>query len=348
MKHVSKDNAAPLSLRKFSRLAGVSPATVSRVFSGGVVAEPTKRRVLGLAERMSFRPSAVGATHFGSKTRSVGVILPDLRISYFSEIACGLQSSLIKKGYLPITLTITANRERELVRRLVDHRVDAVAMNLTDESIDWNDIKELLFHRIPIVSMSRFTAGAACDVVETDDEEGGRLAARRLASLGHRRIGFIYYGEGNSTCEPRFDGFRIELAKKGIHINESDIVRVSPREPHADERQAEKIKELITRKKRPTAVFAPTDLIARIVCEVASRAGLRVPEDLSVVGFADLDFAGLHAPPLTTIRQDGIAVGKAAAEMILKRISGYDAPPQRHLIPVDLVVRESDSAPAAG
>ncbi len=348
-KHVPTSSGhPPLSLRKFASLAGVSPATVSRIFAGSdSVAGTTRTRVLALAEKLSFRPSAIGASQFGSKTRSVGVLLPSLSASYFADIAEGIQGVLLPKDYLPIPLVAGHKfEERKLVSRLVDHRVDGVIVNFSDESIDWNSFKELIAFRIPVVGLWGFKAGFSYDVAETDDLAGGRLAAERLLSLGHTRFGFIHYGEGHSTCEARLEGMRLALAEAGATLPESHIIRTPPRLPQPEKARDANIRIMLSRRDRPTAVFAPTDLIARDVYKLAKEMGLRIPADLSVVGYADLDFSEFLDPPLTTIRQDGTAVGMAAAEMMLERIAGLDARPRRRVIPVELVIRGSDTPPS--
>jgi LacI family transcriptional regulator len=164
--------------------------------------------------------------------------------------------------------------------------------------------------------------------------------------LGHRRIGFVYYGEGHSSCDQRLTGFRRALAEYGAELREEDIARNPVRLTEAERLRLlhADIERVLNRESRPTAIFAPSDFLAAEVYRVARRLGLSIPGDLSVMGFANLDFSSLVDPPLTTIRQDGIAMGEAAGAQVLRRLKQPDASTFHYVQPVELIVRESTAA----
>jgi LacI family transcriptional regulator len=333
------------SLRQFARLAGVSPATVSRVFSdkGDMVASETREHVLTLADSCGFRPAAINRVSFGGRTNSVGVLVPMLGVSYFADFTLGLQQELLPSGILPMILQSQGDSERLAVRRLLDHRVDALVLLLVDETLHQDDFLEVLPAQVPLLLIGPTRSGLQGDTVDTDDVEGGRLAGEHLLALGHRRLGFCYFGEGHSSCDNRLKGFRSALGAHGVVLRDEDIAYLRPHMPQDEmyDRLREDLKRILTGPERATAIFASTDLLALEVYRVAAEMGLRIPEDLSVVGYADLDFAAFVQPPLTTIRQDGVAVGRRAGELLLRRFEAPEAAMERAVIGVGLVKRGS-------
>ena len=334
-----------MSIRSLARASGFSIATVSRVLSGKKhVAENTRKKIHGLADRYGFRPNRVASSVFGRRTGSIGVGIPNLRVSYFADIAAGIQRQLLEVDCLPILLDFSQDDERKGIRRMIEHRVDGMILSIVDESLRLPELREILQSDLPLVMVDREMTAYATDSVCTDDVNGGRLAGEHLTALGHRRLGFCYYGEGASTCDTRLEGFRRTLAQAGLALRDEDIVRRPPRGADSEARFREDLRRLLLRTDRPTAIFAPTDLLAREVYRVARGVGLRIPADLSVVGYADLEFAAFLEPPLTTVRQNGLEVGRIAARLMLQRMEDRDRPAQRIVVPTALVARESAAA----
>ena len=335
------------SLRQFATLAGVSPSTVSRVFSNNeLVAQDTRAHILRLADEHGFRPSAVYRASFGGRTNSVGILLPDLRVSFFADIAVGLQQELLKADVLPVNVQSGLDDERLGIRRLIDHRVDALILNLIDEQLNHDDFGEIIRAEMPMLLLGTVEAGLKGDKVDSDDITGGRLAGEHLIGLGHTQFGFCYYGQGHSTCDRRLQGFEEALAEAGLSLLPANIARIPI---SGDETAlAEEIRHILQAPQRPTAFFAATDFLALAVYRVSFALGLRIPEDLSVVGYADLNFASYVTPPLTTVRQDGIEIGRLAGRLVLERLAA-NTDEYRHVeVPTTLTVRRSTGPRAAG
>ena len=331
-----------LSLRKFAAMAGVSPATVSRVFANkGLVAPRTHARVIALAKSVAFRPSAFGNVAFGGNTRSVGVLVATLKVTYFADIATGLQETLLAENYLPMVLQSIVDSDRRSIRRLLDHRVDALCLGLMDETLTPDDFSEVVKAKIPVVVISPMGSGLMFDTASDDDIGGGRLAGEHLLSLGHQRIGFGLLGEGRATSSLRQNGFEQALAQHKLSLASRDIARMPPRGPDGEAMFSRDVHRILSRPDRPTAFFASTDLLAANVYHVARGLNLHIPRDLSIVGYADLTFAAHIDPPLTTIRQDGLELGRSAAELILNRLGNSTAPRQDVMVPTELVTRGS-------
>jgi DNA-binding LacI/PurR family transcriptional regulator len=337
-----------ISLRQFAKIAGVSPATVSRIFSGNNnVAPETSTRIAALAQACNFRPSVVRAASRNGNTRSIGVVMSSFNVSYFADIFRGIQAELFEEKYLPIAVDSAISNELVAINRLVDHKVDGLILGLLEEKLKPASFKSMLQLNLPLVIIETNTAGLYADVVDNDDVNGGRMAAEHLIELGHTRIGFCSYGEGlHCTCVPRFQGFREALARHNLTYNDKYTATLPFQGDDCLKRFKEDLIKILSQPDAPTAYFATTDLNALQVYEAAAELNIRIPQQLSVIGFADLNFAPYITPPLTTIRQNGFAIGQNAAKLILKRLNGDGTPPTRIVVPTELVIRKSTGRPA--
>ena len=335
-----------ISLRQFANMANVSPATISRAFSkNGNVLPETRERILSLARTYGFSPTCARPSSVNGSTRSVGLLLPTLGISYFSDIALGVQRSLAIRDFLAITVESRAfaDGDRAALKRLLEHSVDGLIIDITNESVSRDEFQRLTNFDGPIIQVESRRTGFTTDVVSTDDLEGGCLAAKHLLDLGHRRIAFCRYGEGQSTCEARFAGFKSALDAYGVRFDPSFEFALSPSHSDRDKRFGESLKAGLSLppELRPTAIFAPMDPMTVVIYEVATSLGLKIPDDLSVVGYSDFALAQLMSPKLTTIRQDGIAIGAEAARLFFERIDKADVPLRDVRIPIELSLRAS-------
>ncbi len=338
-----------LSLRDIARLAGVSPATVSRVYSeSGMVAPKTRQRILAIAAEHGFRPSAIGQAAFGGSTRSIGVLLPDLTVSFFAEIAGGIQQELLQADYLPMVMQrIDGDPDQRAILRLLDHRVDGMILHLTDEALLPEDFALVMKASLPMVLIGAVHPTLGADTVGNDDRAGGREVGAHLVELGHRRLGFAYFGAGHSASEPRLAGFREALGRIGLALRDQDVARHDPFDPDGDARLYADLLRILEHPDRPTAIFASTDNLAGAVYRAGREAGLRIPRDLSVAGFANLNFSPLTDPPLTTVDQLGTEVGRRAAGLILDRIRAPATLHRTEVVPPRLIVRASTAPPPA-
>lgn len=229
------------------------------------------------------------------------------------------------------------------VERLIDHRVDALIFGLSDEAISQEQLRAVTGPDFPLVLVDQPHPGLDYDCAVNDDEGGGYQAGRHLVELGHRRFGIFHYGEGTTNCEARIKGFRRAVEEAGGRIRPEDVVDNPPHLSPEARRQCrlEGLERILRGSDRPTAFFATTDLFARSVMQVACRLGLRIPADLSVAGFADLNFSELLDPPLTTVRQNGEALGEQAGELVLARLQDPSRESRRVTISTQLIVRGS-------
>ncbi|MEA2734924.1 MAG: LacI family transcriptional regulator [Humisphaera sp.] len=332
-----------VSHQDIAREANVSRVTVSLVLAGkDQTSEETRRRVLEVAKRLRYRPNLLVQGMQTGRTFTVGVIMPS-SMHFHGQVARGIHDELMTADYVPIQLWMnpakdTKNTELEQIHRLVDRRVDGVIIFPVDASVPDVHFHEIWQRHIPLVTVDRETTTHA-DHVGTDEEVGGKLAAENLLSLGHKRVVHVTFPHRTGNVHRRAETFIKRMQKGG-----ADVELVGG---HLEDLVAP-LKEILSRPKRPTAVFAATDPMATKVYGVAASLGLKIPVDISVMGYADFPFARDLVPPLTTVRQDPYQMGRIAAQLLLDRIldrASGEASKRIHLAP-ELIVRGSTAQAA--
>jgi len=289
------------------------------------------------------------------RTQTIGVMIPPFD-SFWDTVLSGIHDALAEHDYLPITVWIgnlgdMPHFEKQdgdglrQINRLLDRRVDGLIMWPTFSVEYYHHFPEFVERRVPVAVIDHYSTVA--DSVETDEEQATSVVARHLLDLGHRRIACLSSRETASQtwAVKRRSSFEEAVRKfpgatvKSWHLNAqgSDGLEVA--------------RQLLKDELRPTAVFAVTDHEATFVVQAANELGMKVPQDLSIVGFADLDFAATMNPPLTTMRQKPHEIGRLAAKLILDRIEGIiadDDAPTTIKVAADLVVRNSTAPPRSG
>jgi LacI family transcriptional regulator len=332
-----------------ARMAGVSPATVSHAFSAKrPVSERTRARVQAAAVRAGYRPSHLAAAMVTGRTRTLGVVVPDIANPFFSELVRGAEAAAMAAGYMTIVCSseLDADLEDRCVEVLSDRRVDSL-LYLPGTTRRHRCLEDPALGTTPLVVIDEEMPDlpARASVVMSDNEAGGAAAARHLAELGHAEIGVVAGPPGLPTAEARLRGFVAALTDLGIAVQPKRILRAVY---YTREAGLLAGASLLSRQPGISAVFCANDLIALGMMSAAAQAGRTVGRDLSVAGFDDIFVAQLVSPALTTIRQPIAELGRRAAGIAIGAIEGRDGEPRREVLPVQLVVRGSTSPPAAG
>lgn len=318
-----------------AREARVSRSLVSLVFQGSPkVAEASRERVLAAADRLGYRPNALARSLASTRTRTIGILLDDLRNPFFAKALEALEDAAADAGYrwLIADGRRDAAREEEAVRTFADHRVDgvvSVSPRLSDAQL------ARLARLVPIVSAERDAPGV--DVVMHDERMGAELAVAHLASLGHERIAHIDGGPGAGSAVRR-EGYEQAMAARGMR---ADVVAGEYTEA-AGRDAAERI---VKREQLPTAVFCANDAMAAGVAAVLAEHDIDVPGQVSLVGYDDTMLAELHLLSLTSVRQPLDLIAAACVEAIDARLADPGRAPARVIVPPALVVRRSTATP---
>ncbi len=340
-----------LSQASIAKTVGVSRATVSLILRGGQgAAEETKARVLAAASELGYRPNALIRSIRSGKSRTVGV-LAQPHDSYWRDVCYGIHDRLIESEHLPFFLwnndrLITGSEEYSLkqIHRLLDRWVDGVIFWPFFADLYKQHLPEFENRNIPMVAIHHVIDNVQADVVESDEAQIAELAVDHIAGLGHREVLVVGGPKGIHWADSRADETFQRLAKiKDMVFHE---VRIHPGARNYAAGTAA-VKAALELHPGTTAVFASTDKFARSVYDAAGQLGWKIPRRLSVMGVADLDFAAVMSPPLTTVKQDGYAIGMRAAQVELERSSGLlIGAPRTYREPGTLIVRKSTAAPA--
>ncbi|MGE5528149.1 MAG: LacI family DNA-binding transcriptional regulator [Patescibacteria group bacterium] len=319
-----------------ARLAGVSKSTVSRVLNGGPVSDGARLRVQAAIRQLRFKPNAQARGLSLRRNHLVGVVVPEIGRLFYGAILEGISAALTELGFEMI-LCSTRNqkgRETALTKLLSSKRVDGLLL-VTPREINWrpNDLPG----ELPVVVVDgesvRFSSFCA------DNFGGGYAAAGHLIRLGHRRIG-VLAGLDTVECRQRLDGYRQALREHDCPY-ERELIRSGD---YLFESGVRGMNELLALRQPPTAVFATSDLMAVGALKALQGRGLRVPEDMALIGFDDIEAAQWTTPTLSTVRQPLRQLGELGARKVARQIMGREPELTRTTLGCELVVRESCGA----
>jgi len=331
-----------------AKLAGVAPMTVSRVVNdSGYVSREMREKVERAVKELNYYPNGLARSLKRQRTQVVGILLPDIANPFSAELASGIQEVLLERGYSSFISTSerSTQREQAALRALFDHRADGIIV-ATRETKSGNDFLLRLTERdLPMVVVGRTINHPHVDRVTADHWKGGYEAVEHLISLSHKRISFIGVSPINGAGLRRYQGYLDALRENGLTPDEKLIVgppaQSGPGYSTQDDGYAG-MKKLLALKTRPTAIFARNDFTAMGAMHAIRDAGLRIPEDVAVVGFDNVPLAAYTMPPLTTVDQPTREQGREAAALLLERIEGDKARERREIcLDCHLVIRQS-------
>lgn len=327
------------TMNDVAREAGVSVATVSRVINhtDGVSAK-LQKRVERAMKKLNYHPSSLARSFKMQETRLIGLIIPLLDHPFFSRLAQVMEQELFRNDYRAIICNTEENSERELeyVELLLRQRVDGVIINSAIEDTDY--LMQLKSRNVPCVLIDRDVEWFECSKVFSDNSLGGYLGMKYLLELGHRDIRVVAPFDFAQPVQHRIRGIREALAEFGI--DESPEMFMTSDDP-SFEMGIQAGKHLAQLSSLPTAIFALTDVTAVGILHGLAQMGLKVPDDMSVMGYDGIPLSAYVMPTLTTVAQPIKTMGKKAVEILLKHIQDPDLPPDRAVLPNQLIIRES-------
>ena len=331
-----------VTLKDIARDLGVSVITVSKALRDhSDISEETKARVLKRVKEMNYRPNLAARALVTGRTNLLGFVVPDLLHSFFSEIVRGVSEALNDTGYTLVTTSSEQDpkRERQAVEQLIARRVDALLVASTQWTVE-------MFRRveeagIPYILIDRTFTGLGAHFVGVNDEEVGALATRHLADVGCKRIAHIGGAEISSLVGRR-EGYKRVLTKLGLASDSELVYIVDKVQELGDDAGYNAAQKLLQLHPRPDGIFCYNDATAYGAMSAVLDAGLRVPEDVAIVGCGNLLYDKFLKIPLTSIDQQATALGQKAGTLALRLIeAGEPVPPQRILLEPKLIVRQS-------
>ncbi|HDZ9197482.1 TPA: substrate-binding domain-containing protein [Vibrio cholerae] len=327
------------TMKDIARLAGVSTSTVSHVINKSrFVSDEIAERVNNAAQQLNYAPSALARSLKMNRTKTIGMLVTTSTNPFFGEVVKGVERSCYHQGYNLILCNTEGDNQRmkASINTLLQKRVDGLLLmcsTLEGERLDVFD----RYPDIPIVVMDWGPILFTSDKIQDNSLQGGYIAAKHLIECGHKEIGCITGPLIRHQAQMRYEGYKRALAEAGIAINPDWIVE-SDFECEGGYQAFEK---LYQRGKLPSALFVSNDMMAMGVIQAASQRGLRVPDDLSLIGYDDVHIAKFMTPALTTIHQPKYRLGKAAIDTLLYRLENPDTTAQVVQLEPTLVVRNS-------
>ena len=331
--------ASPLTIDQIAQIAGVSRTTVSRVLNNRPDVNPqTRQRILSLMEEHDYQPNAFAKAISSQKSQNIGLVIPHeadyiFLNPFFVEVLRGISTTIDRAGY---SLLISYAHGENPVAAFRRKKVDGFIV-LSPGSLHHGLINSMTAAGVVFVSTSRLAQEEHMLYVDVDNHAGGALVGGHLVGLGHRRIAYV--GKPSLTSsQDRLDGVRLALQENGLRLNE-DLVHEADGSTEWHGYKA--MQRLLAYKTPPTAVFLANDMMAIGAIKAIEESNLRVPQDISIVGFDDVPMAQYCSPPLTTIRQPAFEKGARAASLLIKCLVSEECDPQSVVLDVELVVRKS-------
>ena len=331
-------------IQDVARLAEVSTATVSRALATPDRVSPEARaRVLAAIAQVGYVPNPAARTLRSQKTYMVLVVLPDLSNTFFSKILRGIEETLFEAGYGMIISDLDGSPEKEahFAAFTAAGRVDgAILLNghLFGQSREGEGQPARI--AIPLVALCEAIPGAEIPQIEIDNRAAASRMTQHLASLGHRSVAYVSGPSSNILERERFQGYKDGLEAAGLPFDPSLVLPGD----YTIEAGVAAGQDLVARSSRPTAVFCTSDEMAIGMMRTLLSAGLRVPGDISVAGFDDIEFAAVAEPALTTIHQPRREIGQAGAAVLIDLLQGRPAP-KRIRLETELFIRDSVAPP---
>jgi LacI family transcriptional regulator len=329
-------NMKYITLKMVAERAGVSVNTVSRAINNkSDINEETKKRVLKVAQELGYVQNATAVALRTKKTRTLGVVIADNRNPFYAEVLNGIEEAAREKNYHIILANTQRDyqKEEEAINLLLAKRVDGLLITPVQDRND--DIKKLIEANIPFVIVGRDFENIEVDAVYNDEVKGGFFATEYLIKKGHKRIAFINGFLHKSPAQGRLEGYKKALKEHGIPL---DDMMVSVGDIDVEDGY-ERTKQMLEKNLDFTAIFAYNDMMAFGAMQAVKEKGLRIPEDIGLVGYDDIPFSSLISPSLSTIRLKKQELGAESVKLLLSRINGSREKMKKIMLNVELIVR---------
>jgi LacI family transcriptional regulator len=333
----SREGSRPTTIYSVAQLAGVSIATVSRVLQGTTKASPqTRANVLAAVEELDYVPLRAARSLAVRRHEAHGIVVPDLIGPYYSELLMGYESVSAQLGQSVVVVVTHLRGGAARAARDLSSRVDGLVVANSTIS---DDAAEALGRRVPVVLLAR-PAVSGCDAVSAENALSARALTDHLLGHGRRRLSFVGDPDGSPDVEQRYRGFTTALDASGVSAV-GPAVRVDFHERSG----AEVAAQIVAHSTPPDALVCANDELALSTMKALQHSGIRIPDDIAIVGWDDVMTARYVSPGLTTVRQPLYELGRAAATRLHERIAGAPMAPEPLILPTELVLRTSCGCP---
>lgn len=329
------------TLRDIAYKLGVSVSTVSRALNNAPeVNKQTKEAVIYTARSLNYEPNHVAQSLRSNKTKTIGIIVPNLISHFFSATISGIQGIAAQEGYNVMICQSNESFETEVnnVQMMMAHRVDGILISLSGETQTYDHLHAILGRGIPLLFFDRVSEELPASRVMVDNRHGAFKATEHLIKAGCRQIAHISGPKQLSISKSRLQGYREALEAHGLPFQEELIRHSSLTEDDA----AQQINSLLDTPSPPDAIFAFTDLLATQAMQIIKQRKMKVPQDVAIVGFTNTPVSAFIEPSLSTVSQPAFQIGQIAARHLLEQINKPSTfIPQSIVLKTELIVRDS-------
>lgn len=328
-----------VTIADIARVANVSKATVSRVVNNKLegVGKETRERILQIIEEYKFQPSMIARGLVTKRTKSLGLIIPDITNPFFPQLVRGAEDYANKNGYTLFLCNSdkSIEKEKDYINVFIEKSVDGVILtsNISEKSSQYSALKN---YAIPLVLLDRYVDGSEYDVgVFLDNVKGAYLAVSYLLNKGHKNIAFITGPMSVTTSMNRFKGYEMALNEKKLEVDQSLIKEGD----YLIDSGIKKVTELLEEGKKFTAVFAGNDMMAIGAMKALKSRNIKIPENVEVIGFDNIELSQVVEPPLTTVAQPAYDMGVLGAKLLIKLIEGKKLRTKNFVLEPELIIR---------
>lgn len=335
-----------VTIKDIARELGISPSTVSRALKDHPdISSKTKLAVNALAEKLNYQPNIVALNLRQQKTFTIGVVIPELVHFFFSTVISGIEDVAYQAGYSVILSQSNESYEREKtdIKALFNSRVDGMLISISRETKNFEHIESVIAKGIPVVFYDRTYNAPMSSNVIVDDYIGAKEAVNHLIEQGYRKIAFLEGSPGLIISADRKRGYMDALKDHGLEQKEAFTQECVTGSMEEGKRAT---KKLLSMPEPPDAIFAASDPLATGAMQSIKEKGLRIPQDVGVVGFSNWSYGSLIEPSLTTVDQPGFEMGQEAARLLIRQIElsnkdQGDPVPETKILKTRLIVRDS-------
>lgn len=321
----------------------MSISTVSKALKNSEeISRDTKEKVQAFAKLYNYKPNNIAISLKNKRTKNIGVVIPDIVHHFFTTVIRGIEKYANARGYNVIVCLSEESFDKEVINMemLANGSIDGFIMSLSSETQqkgDYNHLKEVTEQGIPVVLFDRITNEIDCDKVVIDDELGGYIATKKFIEQGKKKIAMITTGDYLSVSKARTMGYQKALSESSLGVND-DLVLKMP----SMEMDENRIKEFLETQK-PDAVLCVNEIFAVYSMRLVQKSGLKIPEDISFIGFTDGVLSKYANPSLTVVAQHGEKMGEVSAKMLIDKIESEEEEEtyQTKILEPTLVIRES-------
>lgn len=333
---------AQFTIKDLARKLSISPSTVSRALRDHPdISKATKKRVVEAAEKYNYQPNQLAQSLQKRRTNTIGVIVPEIRHHFFSTVISGIEEVAYEHGFTIMVCQSNESLSREVIntQALVANRVAGLLIAISSESVSLDHLKGALNQNVPLVQFDRVAEELETSKVVVDDYKAAYEAVTHLIKQGYKRIGHMAGQDGIALNRHRYEGYRDALRDNGLEFEQKFHLHGGYREE--DGRNGAKL--YLEMDEMPDAILAINDPVAVGLFSEFKKAGLRIPEDIALVGFSDTPAAALIEPALTTVYQPAFEMGQTAARLLMKQFNLDDATfhPETVILDTKLLVRGS-------